>query len=72
MRNKRYVSVPLKKEMVDKVCELDPNKPLKALVSEAIAEYIANKTVRLTNKTSDISPILNYQYNNTNLAHRIT
>ncbi len=58
--------------MVDKVSELDPNKPLEALVSEAITEYIANKTFIVTNKTPNISPILNYQYNSTNLVHRIT
>jgi hypothetical protein len=54
MPTKQYVSVAVKKEMLNTLSKLDPNKPLKALVTEAIIEYISNKTIRVTNKTSDV------------------
>ena len=47
MPQKRYVTVTLKKEVINRLSRLSPQKPKSALVSEAILEYINNKKYKL-------------------------
>jgi hypothetical protein len=48
-----YITVTLKKDMVNRLSELNPKKPTSALVADAILEYINNKTYnKLKNKAS--------------------
>lgn len=49
-----YVTVTLKRDVVNRLSKLNPKKPTSALVSEAILEYINNKTYELRDKTSDM------------------
>jgi hypothetical protein len=54
MSAKQNVSVTVNKETLRKLSDIDPSKPLKTLVDQAIIEYIANRTLGVTNKTPDI------------------
>jgi hypothetical protein len=54
MPTKRYTSISVSTEILDRLGKLDPHKTLKTLVAEAIVEYIGNKTLSVTNKTPDI------------------
>ena len=54
MSTKQNTSVIVKKETLRKLCEIDPSKPLKTLVDQAIIEYITNRTLSATSKTPDM------------------
>jgi hypothetical protein len=54
MSTEQYVSIAVKKEMLKTIGKLDPDKTLEALVTEAIVEYIRNKTFSVTNETLDV------------------
>jgi hypothetical protein len=54
MASKQYVNVTMEKETLRKLSEIDPTKPLKALIDQAITEYIANRTFSVTSKTPGI------------------
>ncbi len=69
MSTEQYVSVAVKKEMLNKIGKLDPDKTIEAVVTEAISEYIRNRAVTPTNKTPDVgllkidlAPALTNQY----------
>jgi hypothetical protein len=46
-----YITVTLKRDIVNKLSKVNPKKPTSALVAEAILEYISNKTYKVENKT---------------------
>lgn len=60
MPTREYRSIPVKKDIAEKLSKLDPNRPLKILVAEAIREYIVNRTFSVTYKTPDMTPSSNY------------
>jgi hypothetical protein len=47
----------VKKDVLNRISKLDPDKTLEALVAEAIVEYIRNKTFSMTNRTLDVWPL---------------
>jgi hypothetical protein len=54
MSTRQYRNIPVKKEMLENLTILEPGKTLRVLVAEAIDEYIHNRNLRATNKTSDV------------------
>ena len=57
MSTRQYRSVPVKKDILNNLSILEPDKTLKALVAEAIVEYIRKKTFTVTNKTPNLRPL---------------
>lgn len=57
MSTEGYASVSVRKDLLTTIGKLDLDKSLETLVTEAIVEYIRNKTFRVTNKTSNVWPL---------------
>jgi hypothetical protein len=57
MSVEQYASIAIRKELLNTIGQLDLRKSLETLVTEAIVEYIRNKTFRVTNKTSNVWPV---------------
>lgn len=72
MRKRKYVNVALRKEIVDQLNNVDPNRALESLVSEAVTQFITNKRFRVPDNSLNISPIQYSNYNYIDLPHRIT